>query len=353
MEVVDANQYRAHGTSLLHSAGNPLLRVSDLTIRFRVNDFRVNNQSESTVLKQISFAVPAGKIVGMLGESGCGKTTIALSIMRLLAPACMVSGSIQFREVNLRELDERQLRKIRGSEISIIYQDSNVLNPVMRVGDQVMEVLRAHKRSPVSQMREEIFALFGAIGLEDHDRIYQAYPHQLSGGQRRRITIAQALICKPRLVIADEPTSGLDSDTANEIVDVIAKLRNLYNTAFLLITHDPDTLAAVADEILVMYAGQIVESGPIREVFAQPRHPYTQALLQCSARAMPTEKMNGRKTALPFIPGHAPDPAESLPGCSFAERCRDRMPVCNSQPPELIEVSGTRSVRCFKYEEGA
>lgn len=348
MEVLDANPYRS---CLPHSpcAGNdPLLTVSNLSVRFRLY-----RNSESEAVKQISFAIAPGQIVGLLGESGCGKTTTALSIMRLLPPACVVSGSIQFHGDDLLQLGVGQLRGIRGSELSIIYQNSDTLNPVMRVGDQVMEVLRAHKRAPASQMREEIFALFESIGLTECDRIHRSYPHQLSGGQRRRITIAQALICKPKLVIADEPTVWLDSDTADEILDLIIKLRGLYNTAFLLISHDPEILAAVADAVLVMYAGQIVERGPSRDIFGRPMHPYTQALLRCNARGTPSKRTDGRKMALPHIPGQAPDATDFLPGCSFADRCCDHMAECDQEQPELTEISMNRSVRCFKHRAGA
>jgi oligopeptide/dipeptide ABC transporter ATP-binding protein len=347
MTVLDASQDRASLSPPNDSASGNLLCVSDLSVRFQLN-----SAIESWVLRRVSFTIAPGKIVGLLGESGCGKTTLALSIMRLLAPAAqLASDSIQFNGHNLKELDESQLQEIRGSEISIIYQDSNLLNPVMRAGDQVMEVLRAHGNAPSSQMREEVLALFAALGLNDGERIYRAYPHQLSGGQRRRIAIAQALICKPRLVIADEPTAWLDASTTAEIVDLFARLRDMYGTAFLLISHDPEILFAVADEILVMYAGQIAESGPPSKIFEQPRHPYTQGLLACSADAIAIQKTDDRKSPLPCIPGTAPDPSESQPGCSFSSRCRDRMPACDLREPELLGISATQSVRCFKYEE--
>jgi peptide/nickel transport system ATP-binding protein len=349
MEVLDAKQDRAFPQHPLRSASDTLLRVSNLTVHYRLNAER-----EASVLKDVSFAIAAGKIVGLLGESGCGKSTTALAILGLLASAARVAGgSIEFDGKNLFALDESIFRKIRGAEISIVYQDSSVLNPVMRVGDQVMEVLRAHKELTFAQMREKIFSLFAALGFEDCERIYHAYPHQLSGGQRRRIAIAQALICQPRLVVADEPTSGLDSATTAEILDLIAKLRSLYNTAFLLISHDPEVLSALADEVLVMYAGEIVERGPAQEVFARSMHPYTEALLRCSQPPRQTKTAGTRKSILPCIPGSAPDPAEILPGCAFASRCKDRMAVCETQSPKLFGISATRSARCFKYGEGA
>jgi peptide/nickel transport system ATP-binding protein len=349
MEVLDAKQDRPNVQNPGHSPSDPLLRVSDLTVHYRWD-----SEQESQALKDVSFAISPGTIIGLLGESGCGKSTAALSILRLLSPSARVTaGSVEFYGTNLYQCDDRALGKIRGAEISIIYQDSSVLNPVMRVGDQVLEVLRAHTKLPFARMREKILSLFATLGLEDRDRIYRAYPHQLSGGQRRRIAIAQALICGPRLVIADEPTAGLDSATTAAFLDLIVKLRDLHNIAFLLISHDPEMLAAVTDEILVMYAGEIVERGHTRTVFALPMHPYTEALLRCSVAAISRATESAAKNALPCIPGDAPDPAGSLPGCAFASRCRDRMAVCEAQTPELIEISPMRSARCFKYGKGA
>jgi oligopeptide transport system ATP-binding protein len=348
MEVLDTIQKQVKLSRPSCPSNSNLLQVCDLSVGFRLSP-----SQESKVLKQVSFAIAPGRIVGLLGESGCGKTTTALSIMKLLPPAArVIGGSIRFQGFDWLTLPERELIKIRGSEISVIYQDSEVLNPVMRVGDQVIEVLRAHKNLTQVCMREEVYSLFNALGLDDLDRIYRAYPHQLSGGQRRRVAIAQALVCKPKLVIADEPTAWLDTSTAAEILNLFVKIRNLYGTAFLLITHDPETLAAVADEVMVMYAGQIVESGASHEVFTHPLHPYTQALLQCSSQSIASEKSEGCQRSLPCIPGCAPDPSDSLPGCSFSNRCCDRMEVCDSSKPELVEVLGARWVRCFKHRAG-
>jgi oligopeptide/dipeptide ABC transporter ATP-binding protein len=265
--------------------------------------------------------------------------------------ARIAAGAIEFIGRNLRGLDESELRQVRGSEISIIYQDSDVLNPVMRVGSQVMEVLRAHKPTNKAQMREEICSLFVTLGLKDCNRIYTAFPHQLSGGERRRVAIAQALICKPRLVIADEPTAWLDSGTAAEILAVFRNMRKMYDTAFLLISHDPETLI-IADRVLVMYAGEIIESGPLSDVFVQPGHPYTAALLKCGVQPNEPRKPGSRSRRLPCIPGHASDPSEILPGCAYSARCESRMQACDSRHPEPIEISAGRSARCFKYEIG-
>jgi peptide/nickel transport system ATP-binding protein len=345
MGVLDANRYSAELAHLSFSPGSDLLHVRDLNVKFRLDSER-----ESVVLKQINFTIASGEIVGLLGESGSGKTTTALSLMQMLpSNARIAAGSIEFNGHSLRDLNEDQLRRVRGSEISIINQDSDVLNPVMRVGTQVMEVLRAHKPTSKAQMHEQICSLFSALGLNDYDRIYSAFPHQLSGGERRRVAIAQALICKPRLVIADEPTAWLDSGTAAEILAVLQNLREMYNTALLLISHDPETLT-IANRILVMYAGEIIESGALPEVFVQPKHPYTTALLQCDVQPSEMEMSGSRSRRLPCIPGHAPDPAEMLPGCAYSARCGRRIPACDSRHPDLIEISADRLVRCFNYK---
>jgi oligopeptide/dipeptide ABC transporter ATP-binding protein len=345
METVGTNRYGSNLGRPSCGAGGDLLKVCDLTVAFCTDSER-----ESHVLRQVSFTMASGEVVGLLGESGAGKTTTALSIMGMLpANASIRAGSIQVHGRNLLTLDDENLRKVRGSEISIIYQDSDVLNPVMRIGHQVMEVYRAHKRATATQMRDEIYSLFTAMRLGDCDRIYRAFPHQLSGGERRRVAIAQALICKPRLVIADEPTSWLDSITTAEILSVFHSLREMYDTAFLLISHDPDTLRA-AHRVLVMYAGEIVESGPLQEVFEHPKHPYTSALLDCCGEEGATRNLPARPRSMPCIPGQAPDPAEALPGCAFSARCGYRMPVCDSRHPELIEIAPGRSTRCHQYE---
>lgn len=326
-------------------AAADLLAVDDLTVQYRVGADTLK------AVDQVSFSVARGEIVGLLGESGCGKTTTALSLLRLLPHAAMVtSGCIHFGERDLLSLSEKHLRELRGAEVAIIFQDSAVLNPVMRVGNQVIEVLRAHSPCNLRQAREKVRGLFTSIGLLDFDRICNAYPHQLSGGQRQRIAIAQALICEPKLVIADEPTTHLDADTSAEILAFMKQMRESRYTSFLIISHNPDILAAVAGRIVVMYAGQVVEDGPAEEVLSNPLHPYTRALLQCSPeRSTTLPSASGRKR-FASIPGDSPNPLEVLPGCRFSTRCADRMPVCDSRLPKPLEQPHDRLVRCFKYE---
>lgn len=341
MEVLSANPYLAHLPCDVPTVSD-VLRVHDLSI-----NFRLKNGRESNVVKQVSFTIGKGEILGLLGESGSGKTTTALALASLLPSAArIVAGSVEFHGNNLYELEARRLREIRGAEISTIYQDSLVLNPVVRAGDQVVEVLRAHRHMAWAEMRDEVYATFATLGLNDCDRIFRAYPHQLSGGERRRVATAQALICQPQVVIADEPTAWLDSATTAATLAAFRRARDVNQTAFLLITHDPETLLQ-ADRVMVMYAGQIVEYGSRVEVLSQPKHPYTAALLQCSDSG--PANVGGVYRRLPYIPGYAPDPAETLEGCSFASRCSDRVPICNSRSPQFVKISGSRSVRCFKY----
>jgi oligopeptide/dipeptide ABC transporter ATP-binding protein len=346
MEVSVANQDRVKLSHLSRCGHGDLLQVRNLSVNICQGSVR-----EARILQQVSFNVAAGEIVGLLGESGCGKTTTALALIGLLPHAArVVAGTIEFGRHNLLDMGAHELRHIRGSEISIVFQDSEMLNPVMRVGDQVVEVLRAHTKLSSEQMRKETYAILKALHFEDCDRIFRSYPHQLSGGQRRRIAIAQAVACRPRLVIADEPTSSLDPRTTREILSAFSHLRDAYETAFLLISHDPETLMS-ADRALVMYAGQIVEGGPLNEVFEHPQHPYTRALSQCGTSSHAALKITTGRRRLPCIPGQAPDPSEETSGCSFSARCADRMESCDARQPELIEIQARRSVRCLKFED--
>ena len=343
MKIVGGNSTCSTPSECCSEAGS-LLRVQNLTVQYGIEGI------EFAAVNDISLAIAPGEIVGLLGESGCGKTTAALSLLRVLPKAATVTaGSAIFGGRDLLLLNESQLRAIRGAQIAMIYQDSSVLNPVIRVGSQVCEVLRAHSTYGLNQARDKVRRLFASVGLGEFERIYDAYPHQLSGGQKQRIAVAQALVCDPLLVIADEPTASVDPGTAGEILDCMRRMKECANTSFLVISHDPDALAAVADRIIVMYAGQIVEDGPLAEVYSRPLHPYTRALLQCSPKRARLQGF-ARRQHLPCIPGHSPDPAELFPGCSFANRCKDRMQICDVRSPESFQTSCNRSARCFKYD---
>lgn len=322
-----------------------LLQVRDLTVLFQISE-----KVLSPAVEGISFHIGPGEVVGLLGESGCGKTTAALSLLRLLPKTgCIVRGSVRFRGRELLTLDEYLLEKIRGGEISVVSQEPGIaLNPVMRVGDQIADVIRAHRPWSRKRCREDAESLLALVRLSGRDRIYAAYPHQLSGGQRQRILIAQALACRPALVIADEPTAQLDATSQKEILALLRELKESLQIALLFISHNPGILAGLADRVMVMYAGRVVEEGSLVQVYRNPLHPYTRGLLRCIPKAdgpSPTD----HKKKLHSIAGSPPDPARLPPGCPFEPRCPDRMEACTTREPEEVQPEASRRVRCFIY----
>ncbi len=261
-----------------------LLQVRDLTVRYGHN-----RSDEHPAVSGISFDVNAGEIVGLMGESGCGKTSIAMAALGLLPrSSCTVSGSVQFKGQELLSMDEAGLREIRGAGISMVSQEPAVaLSPVMRVGDQIAEVIHAHTDWSWVHCRTEAGAMISRVGLRQADRIYSSYPHQLSGGQCQRIVLAQALACQPQLVIADEPTAALDACSQAEFLSLLRKLNQQLQVSFLLISHTAEIQASVADRLLVMSAGRIVEQGPFEQLYSHPSHPCTRAMLRRTRAADP------------------------------------------------------------------
>lgn len=318
-----------------------LLRVENLTI-----SYRSASQSFAAV-RHASFSIGAGEVLGILGESGSGKSTLALSLTRTLPVNARVeSGAVLFRGRNLLPLTEKQLTAVRGAEIAIIWQDPALaLNPVMRVGQQIAEVLRAHGCRDRGERAARVQELLAEVGFEQPAELARAYPHQLSGGQRQRVGIAQALCCRPALVIADEPTSKLDAALQVEILGLLASLRERHNMAFLLISHDPAVFAGLAERMVVMYAGEIVEEGPREQVLRRPLHPYSQALVRLSPAANAAPRQH-----LPVIEGEPPDLMRLPSGCAFEPRCSLRMKVCAASPPIPSTPEANRQVSCFKYE---
>jgi len=323
-----------------------LLQVQDLTV-----ELALDRHTRVSVASGASFQIGAGQIVGLFGESGCGKTTLALALLGLLpADRYSVRGFVGLRQRDLLILKERQLEEIRGEEISLVFQEPLLaLNPVLRVRDQVAEVIRAHRTWTIQQCRREAEALFHVVGLPEWPRLYNAYPHQLSGGERQRVVIAQALACRPALVIADEPFSALDVTAQVELSSLFRELKEKLGTSFLLISHSPGILTSTADHILVMYAGRIVEQGSPQQVFRDPLHPYTAGLLR-SVPPMPQQALQKAKRRFWTIPGNAPDLRGRPKGCPFEPRCEDRMDICVSQMPGEFQPEGRRLVRCFKHE---
>lgn len=321
----------------------PLLQVRDLAVCYILDHSR-----QLLALRGISFGIGPGEAVGLLGESGSGKTTLGLSLLRLLPPEGRVlRGSIIFRGANLLALRDRELERVRGAGISMVYQEPGMaLNPVLCVGNQVAEVLRAHCSVSPQRVRAEAKALLAQVGFSKESRIEEAYPHQLSGGQQQRVVIAQAIACRPSLLIADEPTTALDTVIQMEILGLLKNLKERFQLALLLITHNPGVLAQVAERVMVMYAGRIVEEGPTRQVFQKPLHPYTAGLLQSGLMHRSDEN---RKQPLPSIAGEPPDLSSLPPGCAFEPRCPDRMDVCPICEPEECHPETSRRVSCFKY----
>ncbi len=315
--------------------------------RLEVKNLRSYFFTRSGLVKavdDVSFSIDKGETLALVGESGCGKSMTALSLLRLLPePGRVVGGEIILSGHDLLMLPEMEMRRIRGNDISMIFQEPMTsLNPVLRIGDQIAEVLQLHEGDSEQQALDKAAELLKLVGISDTKRRLRDYPHQLSGGQRQRIMIAMALACNPKLLIADEPTTALDVTIQAQIMDLLLQLKEKRQMATLLISHDLGVVAGNADKLAIMYAGQIVETGPVAMLFDNPLHPYTQGLLNCIPRF-------GNKEALPTIPGQLPNLREHHDGCLFIERCDAPCSPCGHQAPELLEVEPEHWVRCWRY----
>jgi oligopeptide/dipeptide ABC transporter ATP-binding protein len=315
-----------------------------------VNDLQTHFFTRAGVVRAVdgvSFSVETGKTLGIVGESGCGKSVTALSIIGLIPrpPARIVGGSVNFEGRDLTRLKNRELEDFRGRQISMIFQDPMTsLNPTLTIGTQITETLRRHFDISKDQARKRAVELLEEVHIPDAARRLNDYPHRYSGGMRQRVMIAIALSCNPRLLIADEPTTALDVTVQAGILDLLYELRELHEMAMILITHDMGVVAEAADEVAVMYAGQIVEFSTADEIFAHPEHPYTEALLG----ALPhVESENVRNERLTAIPGRPPDLIEPPSACRFAPRCpyAGLGDSCSTVPPELREIRPGHLVR--------
>ncbi len=308
----------------------PLLDVQHLTIEFSTD------QGVLRAVDDLSFSVPTRSALGIVGESGCGKSVTAMAVLRLIQkPGRIANGKILFDGRNLLELPEREMRALRGSAISMIFQEPmSSLNPVYTVGAQIIEAIRLHQPKTRAQARDRAVELLELVGIPSASERVESYPHQLSGGMRQRVMIAMALSCEPRLLIADEPTTALDVTIQAQILELLDGLRRKLDMTVMLITHDLGLVAEFADHVMVMYAGRVVERAPVRELFADPRHPYTRGLL----RSVPSYADNAQQRRLPTIPGVVPD-LRSLPtGCRFQDRCGDHYEPCALREPALHPV---------------
>jgi len=299
----------------------------------------------------VDFHVDRGEVLGIVGESGCGKSVTSLSIMGLIPhPGEIVAGEILFAGKNIASMSKKQLRDLRGEHISMIFQQpTSALNPVHRAGVQIREVFELHRDWEKDIEEAMVVEMLAKVGIPDPERRAKAYPHELSGGMAQRVMIAMALACEPELLIADEPTTALDVTIQAQILDLIRDLKRETRTAVILITHDLGVVAEMADRIAVMYAGQIVEETDVRTLFQQPLHPYTQGLIG----SIPI--LGDLKERLETIPGVVPSLVDLDPGCRFASRCASRMEhgleICLSTEPDLIEVAEGHQVRCWLYQE--
>src|SRR3977135_199645 len=298
----------------------------------------------------VSFYIDPGEMLGVVGESGCGKSITALSIMRLISPpGQIVGGEISFDGKNLLKLSEAEMRQIRGDDIAMIFQDPlTSLNPVFTVGEQIAEALRLHRKLSRKAARAAAIQAMSEVAIPDPARRVDDYPHQLSGGMRQRVMIAMALACDPKLLIADEPTTALDVTIQAQILELLDGLRKSRQLTVLLITHDLGVVAEVADRVAVMYTGRIVEESSVEELFARPKHPYSEGLLRSVPKL--TAANVAKKERLETIEGTVPSPTDLPPGCHFAPRCPYRLPRCTAAEIPLYELEGGVQVRCVLHD---
>jgi peptide/nickel transport system ATP-binding protein len=319
----------------------PVLKVTQLKTRLR------SNGKIYQAVDDVGFEIYPGETLCLVGESGCGKSVTALSLLRLLEQP---SWEIEAEEILLEgkdiwSLPEIDMRKIRGNRIAMIFQEPMTsLNPVLTIGEQIDEALMLHKKNSRQEAKKKTFELLNNVGLPDAEKKYEEYPHQLSGGMRQRVMIAMALSCEPSLLIADEPTTALDVTVQAQILELLKDYQKRSGLALLLITHDFGIVAEAADHVAVMYASKLIETGEARSIFKNPRHPYTVGLLE----AVP--KIQSVSERLSVIPGQVPDSSHYPPGCHFAPRCSYATDRCQNEKPDIVEIEPGHSVCCFEWK---
>lgn len=312
-----------------------LLETRSLFIRYRTRSGSVK------AVENVNFSLAPGEAVGLVGESGCGKSTLAKGILGVLPINAEVRGQINFKGRDLVSLPGRELRKVRGEEIGLIFQDPMTrLDPLMSVEDHFVELIRQHREVDKEEARKMALRALAAVGIPPSR--FRNYPHEFSGGMRQRIMIALALVLEPRLLIADEPTTSLDVIVEGQILQVLLELRRRYNLALLLVTHNLGIVAEICDRVAVMYAGRIVEEAPVKELFRDPLHPYTKGLLR-SVIHLETKELSS-------IPGHPPDLVRPPPGCAFHPRCVEAFGPCRQAIPALV-TEDARRVSCYLYHD--
>lgn len=320
----------------------PVLDVKGLRTSFFTDD------GEVPAVDDVSFHVNSGEILGIVGESGCGKSVTSLSIMDLVPspPGKVIGGDILFKDENLTRTSKRRMRQIRGNEIAMIFQEPMTsLNPVFSIGDQLVEGIRIHNKMSKKEARKRAADILKLVGMPRAEQLLDEYPHQLSGGMRQRVMIAMAMACEPEVLIADEPTTALDVTIQAQILNLMKRLNDEMRTSIILITHDLGVVSEVCDRIVVMYAGKIVEEGTVHSIYKSPKHPYTKGLIQS------VPDMRTKKDRLYSIPGNVPKPGTLKQGCPFAPRCEYVFDRCTVEEPQLIDTEDGQKVRCFLHDE--
>lgn len=318
----------------------PLLNVKNLFVKFKTRDGLVK------AVNDVSFKVLERQTIGVVGESGSGKSQIFMSIMGLLAKNGKADGSVMFEGKEILNMPVKSLNHIRGSKLSMIFQDPmTCLNPYMTIGKQLIEVVTEHTDTSYATAKQQVIEILSHVRIPEPERRFKMYPHEFSGGMRQRVMIAMALLCSPSLLIADEPTTALDVTVQAQVLDLLRKLRKEYGTSVIMITHDLGVVAGICDFVFVMYGGQIVESGPVYDIFKTPQHPYTKSLL----KAMPRVD-EGVTEKLETIPGQPPNLLRLPKGCNFEPRCPYRMPICKTVEPILEDISEKRKKACHLDE---
>lgn len=315
-----------------------LLEISGLRTHF------FTDHGEVPAVDGVDIYIKKGEVLGVVGESGCGKSVTSLSVMRLVPnpPGKIVGGSMVFKGEDLVHVSEKRMRKIRGNEIAMIFQEPMTsLNPVYSIGDQIGETVRLHRNLNKKEAKQHAVEMLRKVGIPRPEQIVNEYPHQLSGGMRQRVMIAMAMSCDPELLIADEPTTALDVTIQAQILDLMRKLNKESGAAIMMITHDLGVLAEMCDRVVVMYAGKVVEEGDVKTIFKNPKHPYTKGLIQSVPR------MDDDKDRLYSIPGNVPTPGSMPKGCRFAPRCEYVVSKCKEEMPELIELEFGHKSRCW------
>lgn len=316
----------------------PVLQIENLQTHF------FTDRGQIPAVDGVSITVHKGEVVGIVGESGCGKSVTSLSIMKLVPnpPGKIVGGAIRFKGEDLVKASEKRMREIRGNEIAMIFQEPMTsLNPVFTIGDQIGEAVRLHTKASKKESKQRAIEMLKKVGIPRAEAIVDEYPHQLSGGMRQRVMIAMAMACSPEILIADEPTTALDVTIQAQILDLMRQLNQEAGTSVLLITHDLGVVAQMCHRVVVMYAGNVIEEGDVRTILKQPKHPYTIGLLN----SLP--KLGDSQERLYSIPGNVPIPGSLTTGCRFAPRCEHAQERCRQEMPELIAVGENHRSRCW------